>query len=219
MSKHKTVPKKIRKQVFNKYDGHCAYCGCKLTLKEMQVDHMYSVYHAELNKNEEAVSVDDLEDVKGNVKYLREKASHVDDIENLMPACRQCNFYKGAMDLEFFRHALETTLYTNTIKPFQFRLAEKYDLVKKSPHKILFYFEKVDNKTNDTDTNANLRSKKVVFCHECKKYQTGWCPMASIDYETGFADENDQSDPDGWCWQGEYDPHWNDDYNEDDDIY
>lgn len=34
----KPIPKNIRKQVYEKYNGHCAYCGCKLDYKDMQVD-------------------------------------------------------------------------------------------------------------------------------------------------------------------------------------
>lgn len=40
----KPIPKKIRKQVYQKYNGHCAYCGSKLEYKDMQVDHVISVY-------------------------------------------------------------------------------------------------------------------------------------------------------------------------------
>lgn len=38
----KLIPKKIREQIYQKYDGHCAYCGCKLEYKDMQVDHVSS---------------------------------------------------------------------------------------------------------------------------------------------------------------------------------
>ena len=30
-----------RKEVLEKYNGHCAYCGKEITLKEMQVDHKH----------------------------------------------------------------------------------------------------------------------------------------------------------------------------------
>jgi 5-methylcytosine-specific restriction endonuclease McrA len=29
-----------RNKIYNKYQGHCAYCGVPITLKEMQVDHI-----------------------------------------------------------------------------------------------------------------------------------------------------------------------------------
>ena len=35
----KTIPKKIRQIVYDKYNGHCAYCGCELEYKDMQIDH------------------------------------------------------------------------------------------------------------------------------------------------------------------------------------
>ena len=28
--KRKAIPKKVREAVYNKYDGHCAYCGKEL---------------------------------------------------------------------------------------------------------------------------------------------------------------------------------------------
>lgn len=146
MSAHKRIPKKIRQQIFEKYNGHCAYCGCELTMKTMQVDHIYSVYHAEMKAKGMVTSPGDAKDENGEYIYdkqrLQKRAASVNDIDNLMPACRQCNFYKGAMDIETFRNALETTLYENTVKPFQFRLAEKYGFVQRYPHKIQFYFEK-----------------------------------------------------------------------------
>lgn len=71
----------------------------------------------------------------------------INSINNLMPACRQCNFYKGTMDIESFRNQLETTLFHNTIDTFQFRLAERYGLVKATPHHTRFYFENRKEKT------------------------------------------------------------------------
>lgn len=37
--KRKPIPKDVRQKVYDKFKGHCAYCGCKLKYKEMQVDH------------------------------------------------------------------------------------------------------------------------------------------------------------------------------------
>lgn len=39
MSKHKTIPKRIRQEVYQKYNHKCAYCGCDLEYRDMQVDH------------------------------------------------------------------------------------------------------------------------------------------------------------------------------------
>ena len=32
--------KKLREQVYNKFDGKCGYCGERIKYKEMQVDHI-----------------------------------------------------------------------------------------------------------------------------------------------------------------------------------
>lgn len=34
----KAISKNIRELVFNKYNKHCAYCGCELEYKDMQID-------------------------------------------------------------------------------------------------------------------------------------------------------------------------------------
>lgn len=109
----KPIPKNIREQVYRKCNGHCAYCGCKLEYKNMQVDHVISVY--------------------GN--------DGSNDIENLMPSCRMCNFYKSTFTLDEFRKNLET-LHERLRKPFIYRLALKYGLVEENRKKIKFYFER-----------------------------------------------------------------------------
>ena len=40
----KQIAQKIRKQVYEKYNRHCAYCGCELKYKDMEVDHVIPVY-------------------------------------------------------------------------------------------------------------------------------------------------------------------------------
>lgn len=113
----KPIPKDVRKQVYQKCNGHCAYCGCHIEYKDMQVDHVLSVYgHNGSN-----------------------------DIENLMPACRMCNFYKGVFPLDDFRKRLET-LHERLQKPFIYRLALKYGLIEEHKKKIEFYFEKEKEK-------------------------------------------------------------------------
>lgn len=109
----KQIDQKIRKQVYQKYNGHCAYCGCDLAYKDMQVDHVTSVY--------------------GN--------NGSNDIENLMPSCRMCNFYKSTFSIEVFRKNLET-LHERLQKTFIYRLALKYGLIEEHKIKIKFYFER-----------------------------------------------------------------------------
>lgn len=114
----KPIPKDVRFKVYEKYDGHCAYCGCKLEYKDMQVDHIESVYSAEMQGIE--------------VK---------ETLENYMPACRACNFYKGAQTIEQFRSCLDNLLMRNVRRPFDYRLALKYGFIKETVHPTKFYFE------------------------------------------------------------------------------
>lgn len=38
------ISKEIRQKVYDMYNGHCAYCGCQLELKDMQIDHIKPKY-------------------------------------------------------------------------------------------------------------------------------------------------------------------------------
>ena len=124
-----------RHKVYSKYNGHCAYCGCEITLKEMQVDHVIPQkrfdYHMAAKKY-----------------FVPKFLYHVDNVnhpDNLMPACRQCNFYKGDFNLNSFRNQIATALKQNIEKPFQFRLGIKYGMVEVKEWDTQFYFEKIGN--------------------------------------------------------------------------
>ena len=113
-SKRKAIPKKVREQVYKKYNGHCAYCGCEIDYKDMQVDHVIPVYWH----------------------------GGASSIENYMPACRACNFYKSTETIEEFRESL-STLHERLDKQFIYRLAKKYGIAVETIKPIEFYFEKV----------------------------------------------------------------------------
>lgn len=110
----KHLSKEERLKIYHMHDGCCAYCGKKLELKDMQVDHIVPVYKDGAN-----------------------------DIENYLPACRACNFYKGAMSVEKFRENLKG-IPKRLEKLFIFRLAEQYGLVKVNDKRIYFVFEQDD---------------------------------------------------------------------------
>lgn len=113
--KRKPIPKNIREQVYQKYNGHCAYCGCKLEFKDMQVDHLIPVW----------------------------SQSGSSELENLMPACRMCNYYKDTFTLDKFKENLET-LHKRLAKTFIYRLALKYGLIQENQKHIKFYFEELE---------------------------------------------------------------------------
>lgn len=122
MSNRKPISKAIRKQVYEKYGGHCAYCGCKLEYKDMQVDHIEPLYVHEK-------------------EYASGKADFLDDVCNLIPACRMCNFYKSTYSIEEFRERIET-IQDRLKKMFIYRLALKYGIVEENSGKVEFFFEK-----------------------------------------------------------------------------
>lgn len=114
------MKKEIRQQVYNKYNGHCAYCGCELEYKDMQVEHIKP-----------------------------QRVGGTDDIENLIPTCRLCNHYKRGNDLDSFRNWLLGGLIDRIRKIYIVRVAEKYGMVTFHEWNKEFYFEKGDNNGND----------------------------------------------------------------------
>lgn len=85
-------------------------------------------------------------------EYPTLPGQEINSIENYMPACRACNFYKSTMSVEKFRKQLET-LPERLEKVFIYRLAEKYGIVKENCGKVKFYFENIktggENEANE----------------------------------------------------------------------
>lgn len=71
----KPIPKSVRKQVYAKYNGHCAYCGCEIPEKGFNVDHLHCLRNYEYT--EEFTGID------------------VHDISNLMPEKRDTSHPKA----------------------------------------------------------------------------------------------------------------------------
>lgn len=116
---HKPISKETRQLVYNKCNGHCAYCGCELEYKDMQVDHVLAVGRGGSN-----------------------------DIDNLLPACRQCNYDKHKKTIEGFRKRISKELYKSLERVFVYRLAKKYKLVKEEPRVVKFYFEQLQDEAD-----------------------------------------------------------------------
>lgn len=110
--KRKSLSKTIRKSVYERYGGRCGYCGCEMEMKQMQVDHMVAF-----------------------------RSGGSNELENLMPSCRMCNYYKGSGGIESFRKEMKT-LHERLMKPFIHRLGAKYNLITVQQFDGLFYFEK-----------------------------------------------------------------------------
>lgn len=119
----KPIPKSIRKLVYQKYNGHCAYCGCEIPEKGFNVDHLYCLDKYEYTK--EFTGID------------------VHDIKNLMPSCGSCNRYKSTMDLEVFREELQKIPDRLKRDVCTYNIALRYGMVRENREPIKFYFEKV----------------------------------------------------------------------------
>lgn len=124
MSKHKAISKKVRIALYEKYNHRCAYCGCEMEYKDMQVDHIKSVYR----NNDIAQTMSEEE---------------MYDESNLLPTCRQCNFYKSTFTVEQFRQRLKEVMMPNLQKDFRYRLAVKYGLIEETGKNVKFYFEEI----------------------------------------------------------------------------
>lgn len=111
--------KKIRQQVYDKCGGHCAYCGREIAYKDMQVDHIHPQYRG-----------------------------GKDDMENLNPSCRMCNFRKGTLSIEHFRKEIEYQA-EGVCKTFQGRMSLAYGLIERVNKPIVFYFETLTDKINE----------------------------------------------------------------------
>jgi len=120
-----------REQILLKYNGHCAYCGKVISMKQMQVDHIEPHWRTMTVQDAEKNSI-----VKG---------SH--DISNLNPSCARCNKWKSTWTLEQFRDVIKTSLNRLERDTPNFRLAKDYGLLTINEKSVIFYFERINPKT------------------------------------------------------------------------
>ncbi len=134
-----------RQKVFYKYNGHCAYCGCEITILEMNIDHIFP------KRNAHYLQSDVMKDSKGL------KINNINDFENLNPSCKECNHYKRQWELSQFRCWLLGGLHVRlkklpknpkvkksiTRKNYLLKIANKYGITPERPFERKFYFEKL----------------------------------------------------------------------------
>ncbi len=114
----------LRQKVWLKYNKHCAYCGKDLEYKDMQVDHMISIYAREAYNFIPKISL-----------------SAINSFKNLMPSCRRCNHYKREQDLEGFRILIKI-LHERISDQYISKVAIDYGIIEVRPFDGVFYFEK-----------------------------------------------------------------------------
>ena len=121
--------KKTRKEVYKKYNGHCAYCGKEIEIKDMQIDHMWSKSDGESYAR-----------IFGKVE--------LESIENYMPTCRRCNNYKSRFSLEHWRSFM-LDLNERALKQITVKVGIDFGIIKVEKFDGKFYFEKVNGVTNE----------------------------------------------------------------------
>ena len=128
------MKKELRKKVYAKYGGRCAYCGKAINYVDMQVDH-----------------------------YLPHRQGMIpkeisDKVENLMPACRRCNHYKRAWPPEEFRKLIKK-LEKKIRETYLAKVALDFGIIKFKPFDGIFFFEKYNQNKN----NKNTLFKKYIY--------------------------------------------------------
>ncbi len=118
-----SISKKTREKVYQKYNGHCAYCGREIELRDMQVDHF-------IPQEMEPVVV------AGNFPGI----DSIDDFQNLMPACRMCNHYKRAHSLNTFRRYIEE-IPKKLRNDYIYKIGVAYGNIVENEKPIRFFFE------------------------------------------------------------------------------
>lgn len=109
--------KEQRLKVFNKYNGHCSYCGESITLSKFEVDHLVPILRGYKDRD-------------------------VDTFENKMPACMSCNRAKKSYKLEDWRMIIEGKVNELNRDSGVYRIAKRFGLVQETNIKIKFYFER-----------------------------------------------------------------------------
>ena len=112
-----------RQIIFNKYNGNCAYCGIELT-KGWTADHIKP-----------------------------KAAGGSNDLENMNPACKDCNNYKSHSSLETFRTFAKQMVNEKFHYLFKsktkMQVAINLGAVVLSKWDGIFYFEKLQGKEPD----------------------------------------------------------------------
>jgi hypothetical protein len=118
------MKKELREKVWNKFNSKCAYCGEDLEYNKMEVDHKIPIYR---NHSDEEL-------LRMNI------VRGTNEFKNLLPSCKQCNYYKSTFSIAEFKNQLYTII-ERIKKPFIVRLAIKYGLISFKTFDGKFYYE------------------------------------------------------------------------------
>jgi 5-methylcytosine-specific restriction endonuclease McrA len=134
MKSRKEIAKSVREAVKQKFNGRCAYCGCKP--KRLQVDHIVPYCFPHVLDN-------DLLRKRYVPEFLYHlRSGDINSKDNLFPACQSCNGFKGGYHLEEFRMSLAAQP-ERAEKNINYRMAKRFGLVEETGKDVVFYFETV----------------------------------------------------------------------------
>lgn len=114
----------LRKAVYNKFGGYCAYCGCDLKNTIFHVDHLVPKRR------------------KASIEERKILPTGTDDFSNLMPACDSCNSCKSDLTLEEFRYRVSDRIFRLNEYSSEYQIAKRFGLITENNIHIQFHFEK-----------------------------------------------------------------------------
>ena len=117
--------KEIRKIIFNKYGGHCSYCGTELDIDNFQIDHIVPK-----RRGSTMTQLDKINIKRGG-----------DKLNNYNPSCRSCNSSKSVLSIEDFRGQIIHKLTQIKRDSSTYRILLRFKLIEEKEPKIMFYFE------------------------------------------------------------------------------
>lgn len=152
MVKRKKLNKSERQQIYDMFDGHCAYCGYEIDFKDMQVDHIEPL-----------------------------ELGGADEIDNMFPSCRSCNHYKHTLTIEKFRQQLENMPKVLMRNSVTFKNALRYGLVALEFSNVKFYYEKIsESKERHNPDYPPEHCFTVRECEECGELYEPFCEFKHI---------------------------------------
>ncbi|OTA13968.1 HNH endonuclease [Xenorhabdus beddingii] len=121
------LTKKQRAIIREMFGGRCTYCGYELSDKGWHADH-----------------------AKPIMRYGNDQCHYPENdvIENMVPACRSCNIYKGDANIEEFRQIITRQLQNSINRTQCLRTGQRLGILQLKATPIVFWFEKYGEMEN-----------------------------------------------------------------------
>ncbi len=130
----KVMTKKERQAIYDKFGGHCAYCGCILQ-QGWHADHVRPIRRKlKYDKSKQKMVP------TGECRYPKRECS-----DNYYPACASCNINKHSMSIEDFRKLVSGFITSLNRDSVQYRIARRYGLLQETEKPVIFFFEQYNS--------------------------------------------------------------------------